>query len=131
MDECVVSDVWPTTDSLFKLFLLASIFALSTWDLAGEAILFWTAEAAKAGSEDATAMAATTFSSWQLGPEPLEAAEAPKGAGGNGTLLRGTSFFGSTFSAVVDSDIAPGLGLSLGLRAWIPVYNLHKNSWQG
>lgn len=128
MDKCVVSEVPLSPYSLFKLFFLASIFFLSARDLGDAATLFWTAEAATTTSEDVTATALATLSSQVFGPEPLDAAEAPSGAGGNATLLLATSFFWSTFDAAVHSEITPDLDLGLGLRAWIPVYNLHDKS---
>jgi hypothetical protein len=58
-------------------------------------------------------------------PNALDAVEVDTASGIDGVFSLEAVLDLSTFRAVVDSDIAPVLDLFLGLRAWMPVYNLH------
>ena len=58
-------------------------------------------------------------------PNALDAVEVDTAGGIDGVFSLEAVLDLSTFRAVVDSDIAPVLDLFLGLRAWMPVYNLH------
>ena len=57
-------------------------------------------------------------------PNALDAVEVDTAGGIDGVFSLEAVLDLSTFRAVVDSDIAPVLDLFLGLRAWMPVYNL-------
>ena len=105
----------------FKLFFLASTFFLSTGAFAARCPSFLgnAADVPTAGS-------AGEFWSCEFEPGTLVAAVAHNAVGADAALPHRFVLDWSTFTAVVDSEIVPLLGLLLGFRAWMLVYNLHK-----
>jgi hypothetical protein len=73
-----------------------------------------------------TAGSLGAFWSCEFEPSTLVAAAVAHNAvGADGAVSPRFVLDWSTFTAVVDSEILPLLGLLLGLRAWMLVYNLH------
>lgn len=133
------STIFPSKlHNLFRLFFLASIFFFSAWAFVNppsffSVVVVATVDAAEPPTPVSTAAATTDGWSW-----PLPLAVTVKGTSmdgdgdgdGSGKAAPGPMIFWSalsadvldwsTFSAVVDSEIAPVLNLGFGL-AWIPV----------
>jgi hypothetical protein len=72
-----------------------------------------------------TAGSAGEFWSCEFEPGNLVTEVAHNAVGADGSVSQRFLLDWSTFTAVVDSEIVPLLGLLLGLRAWMLVYNLH------
>ena len=118
--------------NLFKLFFLASIFFLSAWAFAKPTSFFWVLATAAAAAVDPLTPVSVVGAMAACCSCPFPRVEIVEGASGDGngnaalgavlfwSALRTEVLVWSTFSAVVDSEIAPDLNLGFGL-AWIPV----------